>query len=331
MGSQDGRDLIASLEKLRRSSPVSSTGEPKEKCSEFIQGVYSSKGQFIIVEGGADKKFYEQWCRRNGVNVTVREIGNIEVRSLDDESLIPGANNTEVISLSLALTETHKRNAMTDGVDDISRKIFCIVDRDYGVAVEKFKELQEHFLIFTDFPALESYTLTEANVQKILEGCSACKDKHDAKMELDHIFKELFIYWQVRQMPSDHPGQSYAFNKLKRRRRKSKNSESTWSQDFEALESTIDKRTYCYGHDIANVMRDHYVCVKNSYKDSDALEAKFLEASLSDESLKDLQLFRHIITKFGVPSTSAQKTTPVSKKSLEAELNEILATTTINT
>lgn len=312
--------------KPRRSSSRSATGEPKESLNEFIQGVSSSKGRFIVVEGPQDKRFYEEWCAKNNINnITIREVHNISVRSIRHDCLSLRSGRTQVISVSMGLSNAHKSKSMRLEADSLKDKILCIADRDLGAGVIEFEDLQREFLVYTDFPALESYFLTVSNIEYFLKDYLSSSFKGDIISELEEIFKELFIFWNLRSLPG-HPNQSFKYKNLKGRRNEEKNKDkvNSWIEEFQRIGSDVDKRSFCYGHDISALIYDRYTHIQNCFASWKKFEDALLEQALSDDSLKNEKLFCHIISKYGSTALETRPYIPMPVKSSNSELEKAL-------
>ena len=215
--------------------------------------------KIVYVEGDTDQRFYTTWAIKR-LNVTKTELGRLNkilIQSVsdvdtttlpDDDNLNSGSNRTKVIRLA---KEAHSRNI----------NIRCIADRDVGHDCET---LNYPTLLWTDYPALESYAITPQILDSLnsLHLNNSLPESEELIPQLSFALRELFA---VRQANKHLPQPKY-------KKGLEKNSTlDTFDVSKTVLHETIcsipanrrpsksdDPRTYSYGHDIAELLMAAY-------------------------------------------------------------------------
>lgn len=120
----------------------------RDTLEEFLKEVALTEDKYIVVEGASDQGTLETLLRALGYSEST---GIVPVEKLIfDASLIARiglgwGNRAKVIAVAVLSRD-----------EDVDLR--CIADRDCGAAVEAYDMVQ---LLWTDFPALESYILRE--------------------------------------------------------------------------------------------------------------------------------------------------------------------------
>ncbi|ROR55971.1 hypothetical protein EDD41_3263 [Luteococcus japonicus] len=118
---------------------------PFQTVGEYLREVSLSRRKHVVVEGSSDRRTWEVWADRHalGNQLTFHEVAELHVpyELLVSNSLGAG-RRAEVLGVALEAT--------AQGID-----MKCIADRDTGELVH---ELTLPVLLWTDYPALESYS-----------------------------------------------------------------------------------------------------------------------------------------------------------------------------
>lgn len=227
---------------------------PRILISELMREAQLTKRPNLIVEGQSDKRFFGTWISgfANDRDVAITCVDNIEipVGELDALGLNDG-NRSRVICMA--------SKADLAGCGQLFR---CVADRDAGHGVENFNL---ETLLWTDFPAIESYAL-EPRVWDYANQISfngLLPSSEQLWRPLDRALSELFsIRVQVEHLSAPNVGKGFT-TKEKR------------ISDFDArltIESGVlgriewrlyspvdsDIRERAYGHDIANIIFEAY-------------------------------------------------------------------------
>jgi hypothetical protein len=262
---------------------------PRIKVEELLLEVSLTSKRHILVEGASDDRFFRAWAKdiAGGERVVVTSIERIEVPSqwLIDNGLNDG-NRARLVVVA--------GRAHAASID-----LRCVADRDCG------HNVQEHTyatLVWTDFPALESYAVHESVLDRanLLSFAEKLPPASDLLPGLAFALGELFA---VRSVNEHLPKPNYQAG-LK------KNGASFASFDVAAavdvtlrphIESYMrpsgsdDPRTYAYGHDVAELLLIVYGnTLKNKVglSNRDAVEGALRSAIQAVGAYKEEPMFR---------------------------------------
>ncbi|MFW0111615.1 hypothetical protein [Rothia sp. CCM 9416] len=274
--------IVSELNKPKKSSQKNARGEPRTDSYAFLKKISLSSHFNLVVEGDSDYKFYKSWCMKNGIDVQVTVIDKIRLRELEHEELGRGSRRTQVISLSFKVSREPLQNR-----ELLENKILCVADFDLGSDIEIF---ESECLAFTDFPSLESYTLTHFVMGNVFLGKNLCD-------LLDEIYQKLYILYRIRCYKSIKKEKQSFKNLRKAQRKISKEEINEYQRQFTAVAGT-DLREYCYGHDVSRlIIADYGKFLQVEFDGPEALEEKLLDITLNDPDLHNLKLFRKITEK----------------------------------
>lgn len=219
--------------------------------NEFLMDVDFSKFAHIIVEGESDKRLVLDWAKREGLSSVVT-VTCVNMITFPDSSLSKwGQNFGNRGKVVTACREANARKVDMRGIAD--------KDVGQGVADHPIPEL-----IWTDFPAIESYCLNPSVLDTINE--SLFGDRLPKGEDLIQMLKRplacLFLA-RVVNPGLKTPAYSAGFDGSKSLRTfdasKSLRGEPFDSEEVEQLtNSDIDVRHYSYGHDIAELIINSY-------------------------------------------------------------------------
>lgn len=261
----------------------------RKTLKEFRHELNLSLDRHVVVEGYSDRNFYSAWLDAHDAldGISVQVVGTIEIgNSLLEELNLPDAERSRVIALASVSQE-------------YSRNLLCIADRDTGNDVNRFNY---DSLLWTDYPALESYILHPKLFRIAHRMCFQGRLK-DSESLLAELSSALFKLWQVRLKNPHLPSPNY------KRGVKSGGgldgfdpfaaTTSAGGVDASALneEPPADARVYAYGHDVAALLFAAYSNkIKNSLKipSVEVLEKMMCSVVVSSPELATESLFRRL-------------------------------------
>lgn len=241
----------------------------------------------LVVEGGADARFMRAWLLGlpGGDNVVVTSVDKID---------IPDAH---LILLGLTIGNRGRVIAVAKSADDGNLDIRCVADRDCNQNVEDHKYTT---LLWTDFPALESYALDDAVLERanLLSFRGLLPAGSELLQLLVFPLRELYA---VRERNPNLPTPKYSKGFTK----KAKLDEFDVTQTVDhAIRDEINKyerstspdpRTFAYGHDIGELLLASYgntLKNKAGLRDLEALESALLSAVQATGKYINEPLFR---------------------------------------
>lgn len=282
MSQSSVESIVSELNKPKKSSQKNARGEPRIDSDAFLKKISLSPHFNLVVEGDSDYKFYKSWCMKNSIDAQVTVIDKIRLRELEHEELGRGSRRTQVISLSFKISQESLHNR-----ELLENKILCVADFDLGSGIETF---ESDCLAFTDFPSLESYTLTHFVMGNVFLN-------EDLRSLLDEIYQKLYILYRIRCCKSIKNEKQSFKNLRKAERRTSKEEIKEYQRQFATMVGT-DLRKYCYGHDVSRlIIADYGKSLQVELDDPEALEERLLDIALNDPDLHNLKLFRKITEK----------------------------------
>lgn len=132
---------------------MSSSAAPRQRLREYFLEIKLTARKHIVVEGRTDERFVKAWLRDIDAqsNVVVTSVENLEVPVVDVVAIgLNEGNRSRVIVVAA--------RASAEAVN-----LRCIADTDCGKHVE---EHNYETLLWTDYPAIESYAVDEATLDK---------------------------------------------------------------------------------------------------------------------------------------------------------------------
>lgn len=260
---------------------------PRTLMDELFLEIELTNVRYIIVEGPSDARFFRAWLADCdlGPQTAVLYVDEIDVSSEMVRSLgLNDGNRSRVIVFSMRAAER-----MID--------LRCIADRDCGHGIEDYSH---DTLLWTDFPALESYAVTEAVLDRanLLSFAEKLPPARELVPRLAFALRELYA---VRLRHPHLPGPKYSAGFAQK---------TSSLEDFDvvrAVEARIrsevpgyerpidaDPRNFAYGHDIAELLLAAYGnALKNTVglAKREAVEAALMNAVLAVGAFRDSPLF----------------------------------------
>lgn len=221
---------------------------PGLKVSELLLETALISRRHIVVEGASDSRFFRAWAKDTvgGERVVVTSVDaiDIDLQGLLDVGLNDG-NRSYVIFVALM---AHSESA----------NLRCIADRDCGhnVAAHQYSTL-----LWTDFPALESYALEESTLDRA--NLLSFKEKlPEASVLLPDLAFALSELFAVRKQHEHMAKPRYqAGFKTRDSQLASFDVAATVNESIRANVASYsrppndaDPRTYAYGHDIVALL-----------------------------------------------------------------------------
>jgi hypothetical protein len=268
------------------------TKKPLQRLSEFAAEVRFTGSKYLVVEGRRDRGFFTQWfagLEFDGVaRPTVVAVGGLEIGAGDLSSL--GLNDGERSRVVFVAVFADAEKL------DLVR---CVADRDAGHDLSRF---MASTLLWTDFPALESYGFEPA----VLDALNHLffGDRLPCGEKLVALMSPMLLELYAVRMHNEHmprPDLSKAVSMKKGQFRF--HVASAVPPAIAPMVSTYtrptfaDARSHSYGHDIGAllfVLFGNVVRTQVGIKDQDILEDMLRAAFLMTADLKALPLFREI-------------------------------------
>lgn len=260
-----------------------------EFCYQNSRDEYSQVVVEIYVEGTYDVEFYRSWVDKSGLDFNLEKL-SVVVNEINDAENDKGLVSPEGASGNCGRIREYAR------LNEKYIRIIWISDRDL-LKDDELKEYSRDNLFFTDFPAIESYGFSDQILRRLndewynnkLTSLGYCYDF------LKHYLKCIYFYRDIYgKLDNSKKVRSWTHvlhDKMKAY--KESCSSNVNIEDFldyakeiipgvivermlELDDSTVDPRTYAYGHDIAFAVQ-HFGEV-----DTDSLEnyPKFTEKNI---------------------------------------------------
>lgn len=238
----------------------------------------------IYVEGPSDEVFYKRWLEKSGLDKKL-SILVLDVKKAKNISLEGSGNCGRIIG-----------GAEKYSYDD--RKLF-IADRDLKEEseVQEFAHLET--LFFTEFPAIESYSLVESVLKELnyrrFDGDSKCIEdyypyigkivrflylvrcKFSEKMEIYRDFRGVLLRAIESEIDQKY-SPSEGYERILEVIRKNASNDILNSEILEDIFSPPDIRRHAYGHDIAPVLRNFIRTQISDFNHSD----RYIELALTN-------------------------------------------------
>lgn len=263
---------------------------PRLNLDELLLEISLTTKRHIIVEGPTDRRFFRAWAddldARDRVVVTSVEDIEIDTDWLFEVGLNDG-------NRSLVLLVAHRASSITSNVR-------CIADRDCGHGIDAF---DYEVLMWTDFPALESYAIDAAVMDRanLLSFAGRLPSAAILLPPLGFALRELFA---VRAKHEHLPRPKYdAGFKNKTRRFEDFRVELTVDVSIRSetpsypRPQSTDPREHAYGHDVAELLLAvHGNALKNQagLATREAVEGALRSAMQVVGTYKSERLFREL-------------------------------------
>lgn len=124
-------------------------GKPRLNVDDIRREVSLTRSKYLIVEGNADRRFFTEWVRTIGVR-WMPSYSEPHIICIGDIDVPDGV----LIREGVALGNRGRILCLSNELNDFANKLRCVVDVDCG---EHRDEFSSPVLMWTDFPALESY------------------------------------------------------------------------------------------------------------------------------------------------------------------------------
>lgn len=265
--------------------------QPRQTIEEFRLEVQLTAAKYLVVEGPSDARFFTAWLKQHFESVAVHVLPVEGIEIPDEEIQTSGMNVGNRSRVVLLARELH----------DEADTVRCLADRDCG------EHLDEHdyaTLLWTDFPALESYTVSKSVLEhaNLISFGARLPEAEELLSGLAFALRELFA---VRVHHPHLPRPKYSAGMGKQPNPLSAFDVSKVltpavaksSQSYQRSEAS-DPRHYSYGHDISELLLAAFANVlKNSCGISrrEAVEAALLGALLAVAELEQEPLFAGLI------------------------------------
>jgi hypothetical protein len=263
---------------------------PRQRVEEFLLEVGLSERRHIVVEGPTDARFLRAWLESIGLEgaAEVTTVGSLDVPT------------HRVLGLGFQDGERGRVVVVAQLACESDVDLRCIADRDCGHGVDAIRGCD--ILLWTDFPAIESYvvdqpTLDKANLVSFEERLPEAKTLLPM---MGFALRELFA---VRLKHENLPEPKYSAGLKRGTSLAQFDVGATVSPHIAAAvdeyvrPTAPDVRAVAYGHDVAELLWAAYPNVfKNQlgYKSRETLERALLGALLLSRSCFEMTLFREV-------------------------------------
>jgi len=267
--------------------------KPLQLLSEFAAEAKLTGAKYLIVEGSSDVGFFKQWVTGADFDVRTRPL-ILAVNEFDMDAgqlFTLGLNDAErsrVICLAL-FAESEKLDSVR-----------CIADRDAEHGVKSFTPAT---LIWTDFPALESYGF-EASTIDTLNTLFLGGRLPDGTTVIDQASTILLELYTVRTHHEHLPTPDVAKGLSWYKKQPVFRVESAVAPQLASEIATYprgtfsDQRSHAYGHDVCAVIICLYANVVKSQagvRSQEALEDMLRAAILVRSDFAKFPLFQQIL------------------------------------
>lgn len=270
---------------------ISGMMNERKSLKEFRHELNLSQDKHVVVEGHSDRRFYSAWLDAHDFldGVSVHAVDTLQVEDdLVRELELPGGARGRVIALARETQDRHDR-------------VLCVADRDTGHDVDEFRY---RTLIWTDYPALESYVMHPKLFRMAHQLCLQGTVNDSEKLYRD-LAIALGRIWQTRLLNPHLEAPNYKkgikggvglaeFDVCKAVRPGTK-----IERGGGEVELPSDVRAYSYGHDIAHLLFAAYAPqLKNKlhFGSEKALEVALLGTMLNSNLLASEKLFVQLET-----------------------------------
>ena len=264
---------------------------PRLRPQEMIREAELTKQKFLVVEGPTDRNFYSRWLTGNvGQGLSGQEVIVVAVETID----LPAED-----LLQIGLNDGNRSRVLLFAslAADSAADIRFIADRDCGHNVSDFKM---HGLLWTDYPALESYAFT-GQILGILNAHFLGERLPSGDVLVRDLSKVLLELFTVRMHNEHLPTPNLAKGFPKNSKKPSDFDVSkTVDSSIGAASVTyvrpqfVDPREIVYGHDLAEILMHLYgnaIKTQAGYSRSEALENAMRAVLLIEKSIGSEPLF----------------------------------------
>jgi hypothetical protein len=264
---------------------------PRILADELLLEIQLTSIKHIVVEGVTDQRFIQAWISHSieDATVTVTPIDSIEV---DDQDVITLGlnlgNRSRVISLA-------QKASLIEGEVNIT----CVADRDTGSDIDNHNYPN---LVWTDYPALESYCL-EPETLHIANLLSFAEQLPDGAALLSALSEPLRELFAVRLANAHLPSPNYSAALGPSRSLSAFKVELALAPHVRPLVASYprpqddDPRRFGYGHDIAQLLMAAFGGVlrnKAHLGDVGAVESALKSAMLAHGTFQEESMFTHL-------------------------------------
>ncbi len=264
------------------------THTPRLNLAELLLEISLTSKRHLVVEGASDARFFRAWALdiAHGERVVVTHVDNIEIGFDELEALrLNDGQRSRAIYVALRAAESQ--------VDMRS-----VADRDCGHQVDEHNYAT---LLWTDFPAIESYAVQEATLNRanLLSFGGRLPEASELLPSLTYALRELFaVRLQNEHLPK--PRYTSGFRRSPR-----------LLEDFDVTATVAasirgeaadyprpqgdDPRSFAYGHDVGELLLCAYgnaLRTQAGLSTREAVEGALLMAMQIVGSYRNEPLFR---------------------------------------
>lgn len=266
---------------------------PRQRLAEFLLEVQLTSRKHLVVEGRADERFIRAFLQGadGSRSVTITPVEKLEISMEDLVPLgFPDGNRGRVVVVAVRALQ-----------GDVT--LLCIADRDCGHRVDEFCI---ETLLWTDFPAIESYAVTADILEKanLLGFGGRLPDGNILLAALSHALRELFAvrlqnpYLGRPNYAAGLQAKAPALDKFEVRETLSPALRSKVDA-YPRPDIDEDPRAYAYGHDVGELLLAAFAnALKNQagLKNLEAVEGALRSAIQAEGSYVNEPLFRKLAT-----------------------------------
>ena len=266
---------------------------PRQRLAEYFLEVELTARKHIVVEGRSDERFFRAWLQDvpDCPAVTITPVENLEVSPGDlAESGLADGNRGRALAVAV--------RAATRGT-----VLRCVVDLDCGQNVDEYKCPT---VVWTDFPAIESYAVKEEVLEKanLLSFGGRLPSGKALLPALSFALREIFAV-RLRHPNLAKPNYSAGLNKQQPKLENFNVSAAVPASvrsnvvEYPRPDAEADPRTYAYGHDVAELLLAAFAnALKNQagLRTLEAVEGALRSAIQAEGSYVEEGLFQQLRT-----------------------------------
>lgn len=267
--------------------------ELKELITKAVR--LGKRRKILIVEGNSDKRFFEEWIRQAGISEDMVEIWPISWINVSND--LVKQHNLNSSERSRILAGAMHAEKIIDG----NRALRFVADRDMGQELDRFES--PTCLLITDYPAIESYGLSEQVITHFNN--KYCRGKLPASASIfGHLCEVVHKLYEFRKPDPyrknpdyDRGAKGVEEDLLKFDAAKAFDCRETCTSVTSEYGDHLDPRSKAYGHDIVGVLFSVYKRrFKNNLKCSDStlVEDWFRYSIVDVRACDDEVMFRSL-------------------------------------
>lgn len=264
---------------------------PRQTTQEFVREVARTGDRYVVVEGRADVGFYSLWLRRQIASVTGAHVPHIV--SVDSIQVDPG------LLFDLRLPDSNRSRVLALAADQTAENLWFLADRDCDHGMEV---VSAQNLLWTDFPALESYALTAGVLDcvNLLFLGGRLPDGAAVVEEVVPILRQLYtIRLYNPNLPEPNLDRAfYGKDPVRFDIEKAVPPELRPEVPKYEIPAFADPRSVAYGHDVAAVLMHRFAnVIGNQAKISrvDVLEKALRSCLVNDPDLHKQSMFSRLL------------------------------------